>query len=341
MGVALLPLTELWQSQPDLLVDKHVQQIIAFAGDGKLLDGGAASGEFRGYLSQVPSEMLTRYARECLTGKFDSSGLALQDVVNEIGRRLGYDVEHGPYRGSPNKIGFDGIWSASGEPSIIVEVKTTDAYRIDLDTIAGYRRTLAEAFKVPARSSILIVVGRQDTEDLEAQVRGSRHAWDVRLISVEALVQLMNLKEKLDDPVTVSKIRQLLVPKEFTRLDAIVNIAFLTAADITADEAEEAVDAVPAPKPGAKFTPVAFHTACIDKARLHLRVPLIKTSRSMYGTADKAVGVVCIVSREHGTSTSPNYWYAFHPHQQEFLRGFGAAFVVLGCGSPERTLLVP
>jgi hypothetical protein len=41
------------------------------------------------------------------------------------------------------------------------------------------------------QSSILIVVGREDTGDLEAQIRGSRHAWDVRLISVDALLRLM------------------------------------------------------------------------------------------------------------------------------------------------------
>jgi len=35
---------------------------------------------------------------------------------------------------------------------------------------------------------VLIVVGRQDTGELEAQIRGSRHAWDIRLISAEALL---------------------------------------------------------------------------------------------------------------------------------------------------------
>ena len=337
-----MPLTELWHSQPDQLLEKHVQQVIAFAGDGRLLDGGNASEEFRAYLAQVPSAMLARYGRECLTGRFDNSGLALQDVVNEMGQRLGYDVERGPYRGSPGKVGFDGIWSANGEPSIIVEVKTTDAYRVDLNTLAKYRSMLTDAMKVPTSSSILIVVGRQDTGDLEAQVRGSRHAWDMRLISVDALVDLMNLKEKLDDPVTVSKIRQLLVPTEFTKLDAIVNIAFLTAADITSEiDDDEQAPIESTGKPGTKFTPVAFHLASLERAKAQLNVPLVKTSRSMYGTADKSVGVVCIVSREHGKASGPNYWYAFHPHQQQFLGGFAQAYVVLGCGSPDRTLLVP
>ena len=67
----------------------------------------------------------------------------------------------------------------------MVEVTTTDAYRIDLETLAGYRRGLIASGQITEpESSMLIVVGRKDTGDLEAQIRGSRHAWDIRLVSV-------------------------------------------------------------------------------------------------------------------------------------------------------------
>jgi len=42
-----MALVDLWMSSQDQLRQKHVQQIIAFAGDGKLLDGSEASSEFR------------------------------------------------------------------------------------------------------------------------------------------------------------------------------------------------------------------------------------------------------------------------------------------------------
>ena len=58
-----------------------------------------------------------------------------------------------------------------------MEVKTTDTYRIDLDTLAGYRRALIQGGSITEeRASLLIVVGREDTGDLEAPIRGSRHA---------------------------------------------------------------------------------------------------------------------------------------------------------------------
>ncbi len=68
-------------------------------------------------------------------------------------------------------------------------------------------------------SSVLIVVGREDTGELEAQVRGSRHAWDMRLISADALIKLVELKEGAGDPETGRKICSLLAPMEYTRLD--------------------------------------------------------------------------------------------------------------------------
>src|SRR5450759_1509910 len=143
-GSPYMALTELWNTSPDQLRDKHVQQVIAFAGSGKLLDDGEASAEFRDFLSVIPSASLSRYADDCLKTAFEDSGLALQDSVNEIGRRLGFTVEHGRYRGIAGGIGFDGIWHSDDGKSIVIEVKTTDAYRIDLNKVAGYRRMLIQ-----------------------------------------------------------------------------------------------------------------------------------------------------------------------------------------------------
>src|SRR5437868_5607545 len=118
-----------------------------------------------------------------------------------------------------------GQFSPEGH-SIVVEVKTTDAYRISLDTIAGYRERLLKAHELQQPASVLIVVGREDTGELEAQVRGSRHAWDMRLISTDALIKLVQLKEGAEEPETGRKIRSLLSPMEYTRLDQMVDVMF-------------------------------------------------------------------------------------------------------------------
>ena len=131
-----------------------------------------------------------------------------------------------------NAIGFDGIWTTPEGHTIIAEVKTTDAYRISLETIADYRDKFLQTAQIRLPASMLIVVGREDTGELEAQVRGSRHAWDIRLISADALLKLVQLKENADGPETGRKIRSLLKAMEYTRLDPMIDVMFTTAKDV-------------------------------------------------------------------------------------------------------------
>ena len=282
-----MALSDLWLAAREQLSDKLVKQIISFAGTGQLRDGNDASNEFRDYLSRVPSPFLTRYAGECLQESFEGSGFALQDIINQVGRRLGFNVTYGRYRGVQSQIGFDGLWRFPNGHTVIVEVKTTDTYRIDLNSIAGYRRALVNEGECSEDlSSILIVVGRQDTGDLEAQIRGSRHAWDIRLISVDALLSLMTLKEEVEDPRIIEQICAILIPREFTRVDGIIDIVFSTAEDVkqeevlVEEEGEEEEELEPTRKP--KFTPVAFHDACILRIEQHLGQSLVKHSRASF-----------------------------------------------------------
>lgn len=328
-----MALLNLWRTDRTQLTEKHVQQIIAFAGDGKLRDGSSASNEFREYLRHIPSDLLSRYSDECLQGAFTDSGLALQDIVNEIGRRLDFQLAHGRYRGTSKQPGHDGLWADGNRHTIVVEVKTSDAYRIDLNTVAGYRLSLAKSGNVQMEtSSMLVIVGRQDTGDLEAQIRGSRFAWDMRVISVDSLLRMLKLKEDVEDPSLLKRIHNILIPHEFTRLDPIIEIAFAAVADIkqeveTEDEEEK------------KFTPVAFHAECISRVEQHLHLSLVKHSRASFSTADESTKVLCAVSRYHERARC--FWFAFHPHQDEFLSGAQNAFVAFGCGDADTLFLIP
>lgn len=341
-----MALIDLWRDSRSQISDKHVQQIVAIAGDGKLGDGNISSGEFRTFLTHIPSEILVRYTTECLTNSFTNSGFVLQDAVNEIGTRLGFTVTAGRYRGAIGQLGFDGLWTSDDGHSIVVEVKTTNTFRIDLNTIASYRRRLIKAGTIlEEQSSILIVVGRDDTADLEAQIRGSRHAWDVRLISTEALMSLLAVKQGVEDPQIRSRIHAVLRPREFTRLDDIVELLFSTAEDIKQEQAEEIPEADDDDqeqddterKP--KFIPVAFHDACIRRIEKVLDTTLLKRSRATFAAADRDLRLICAVSREHvrgGTS----YWFAFHPHQGDYLSESTDSYVAFGCGSERQLLLI-
>ena len=64
------------------------------------------------FLSQVVTPKLVKYVERCLSPGFAKSGMVLQDLINELGRRLDFSVENGRYQGVTNAVGFDGIWKS-------------------------------------------------------------------------------------------------------------------------------------------------------------------------------------------------------------------------------------
>ncbi len=133
-----MPLLSFWKSNREEVLKMGVDQVVSSAGDGNLRDGSDASHEFRSFLRVVPSVNLFSYARQCLEKSYDKGGLILQDIVNEFGRRLVFEVESGLYQGKKTAIGFDGIWRSERDPEIIVEVKTTDYVTVSFEKLAGY-----------------------------------------------------------------------------------------------------------------------------------------------------------------------------------------------------------
>lgn len=334
-----MSLIELWQKDRSQLAGKHIQQIVTFAGDGKLIDSSSASKELRDFLKNIPSDLLASYVEQCLHETFTNSGLVLQDLVNELGRRLDFEIIPGRYRGTSGQLGHDGIWTDSRQHSIIIEVKTSDTFKIELGIIAGYRNSLIKEGVINSEnSSMLIIVGRQNTEDLEAQIRGSRYAWDMRLISIDALLRLLKLKEEVEDPDILSRIHEILIPHEFTRLDPIIEIAFAAVEDVK-QEPEAIGEDVTTHINGKKFTPAAFHNECIKRIEDKLNVTLIRKSRALFETPDKTIKILCTVSRLHKNVNK--YWFAFHPHQDIFLSGAETSYVSFGCGDASTLFMIP
>ncbi|MBV8848485.1 MAG: hypothetical protein JOZ16_02760 [Methylobacteriaceae bacterium] len=338
-----MPLLALWNSNQSAVGEFSIEQVVSTAGDGILKDGSICSAELREYLAQIRAEKIGSYIEHCLGSSFTKGGMVLQDLINELGRWLDYEVTNGRYQGISSAIGFDGLWRSPEGHSIIAEVKTTDAYRISLETIAQYRSKLSASGQLGHRSSILIIVGRQDTGELEAQVRGSRHAWDVRLISAEALIRLVQLKQNSDASETGRKIRSLLEPMEYTRLDKLIDVMFTAATDVSTElvpeeigeESGEAEAGVGGPeKSGYQFT----NSVQLQNKREQIiaalgrsqKATLIQRSRALYWDAAHQVRAACSISKHYDKRSYP-YWYAYHPTWDEFLSEGTPSFFVLGC----------
>lgn len=346
-----MPLLQFWKTAKEEVLKMTIEQIVSSAGDGNLLDNSQCCLEFRGFLAVAPVERLFDYARHCLESSFNKSGLVLQDIVNEFGRRLDFEAENGLYQGKRTAIGYDGIWRAKGEPDLIIEVKTTDYVTVRLEKLAEYKEKLLAENRVGKNASILIVVGREDTGALEAQVRGSRYAWDMRLISIERLIKLVQIKEKSDDASTLNQIRQLLQPFEYTKIDKIIDVIFTTAVNV---ESQQEIDQQ-APTPGSedeedhegskqvRTDPELLNAkrqAAVDAFALLKGKELVKRSKTLFWFPDKELRVCCAVSKRYESDYQP-YWYAYHPKWDEFLAEGKESYFIISCMDRNEAFAVP
>ena len=349
-----MPLLAFWASSPDAVDQLTIEQIVASAGDGILKDASGCSIELRKFLSQIPTGKLAQYVEQCLGSPLPKGGLVLQDLVNELGRRLDYEVKDGLYQGVVGGIGFDGIWMSPEGHSVVAEVKTTDAYRMSLDTLASYRRKLIDRGDITIESSILIVVGRQDTGELEAQIRGSRHAWDIRLISAEAMLKLVLLKENAEAQTLGGKIRGLLRPVEYTRLDRLADAMFDTVADVEESPEEPSAEGKALSPDDAEGHFSTAKWEFTNSADLQAKRVLIiaaleqredtelkRKSRALYASSDQRVRVACGMSKRYVGKNQNIYWYAFHPQWDDFLDVCEKGLFVLGCMDKNEAYAIP
>jgi len=159
---------------------------------------------FRGYLKENVKEVgrVRDYVEDCLRNSGDRYNRALQDLVNHLATFLGFEVTFGRYQGVPSQIGFDGLWKSSTNFSIVAEVKTTEAYAIKTATLVGYIDNLISEKKIPDWDHALglYVIGRTDLElrQLESSIVAEKRIDQLRIISVDSLLTLAELKSEYD-----------------------------------------------------------------------------------------------------------------------------------------------
>lgn len=335
----------------EALTGKNISQVVKFCGDGNLKDGSPCSTEFREFLTKQSASALGEHARYCLSQKFDNGGLALQDIINEMGRRLGYDVVNGMYQGTKQKPGYDGIWSDGAATHLIIEVKTSDSYRINLERVCTYaEKSVEKGHELPDGTYFtLIVVGREDTGDLEAQVRGSRHAWSARLISVEHLARLVAIKADSSEDLLL-KIRKVLMPIEYTRVDEIIDLVFeaqqekefsvLAGADL--DDQTTVIGAHEPSTSDASAGRAAIQKRREEIAKAFYALHSAKSFKpgklkTLYSSEAPSIPTAIAVSKRYPEG---NYWYALHPRWIEHMEQ-GDGFFVLGCMDGPQAFALP
>jgi predicted transport protein len=182
---------------------------------GKLQDTEAAR-RFRASIEDeetVGIDDLERWIDTCLTKSGPPYNFALQDIVNAIGKRLGFEVAYGLYQGRPGKTGYDGLWGSVLGKHIVVDTKTTGAYTIDPGQIMGYIDQIAakQQEEITAANTFgLFVVGRFDSGPLENSIRGAGLQNKLRVITCSDLLKLLQLKQR--NNLTHEQVLRLILP---------------------------------------------------------------------------------------------------------------------------------
>jgi hypothetical protein len=222
-------------------------------------------------------------------------------------------------------------------------VKTTDYVSVQLEKLAAYRERLVSENAADRSATLLIVVGREDTGALEAQVRGSRYAWDRKMISIEGLIKLVQIKEKSDDPATLMQIRQRLQPFEYTKVDRIIDVIFTTALDVAEQETQEE-DAPREQEHSQTRTDPELLDATRKQAVAAFAMlrgkEVIQKSRTLHWSPDRTFRVCCAVSKRYEGDYQP-YWYAYHSQWDDFLREGTDSYCIFACMDQDIAYAVP
>jgi len=201
---------------------------------------------FRKFLKENIKDVgsLRDYVEECLRNSGEQYNYALQDLVNHVGSFLGFEVTFGRYRGVPGEIGFDGHWKSPTGFHIVVEVKKSEVYSIRTDTLVNYINSLISERKIPDMDHVLglYVIGKVDpsVKQLENSIIAEKRERQLRVISVDALLSLAELKSQFDiSHEDILNILRPSMPSLDPIIDTMTRLASVPPTEVTETAVEE------------------------------------------------------------------------------------------------------
>ena len=193
---------------------------------GELRDSSSSSSKFRDFIasSSFTRQDLESWTRECLASSDRNHAYAFQDLVNEIGRKIGFRMESGFYVGRAGADNHDGVWtSPKSGIHLVVESKKSTAFKIDPAKVGEYIEGLASkrSWK-KERTYGLFVIGEDKPGTLIDTIRGSDYRNSIRLVPIGALLRLLRMKE--DTGLGHEKLVKLLVPLDAINIGELVDL---------------------------------------------------------------------------------------------------------------------
>jgi len=122
--------------------------------------------------------------------------LALQDLVNSVGKRLGFGVTYGRYKKlSEDWLQFDGLWRLESDLFATVDVYSVRLEGIDLRALEDASTKLGNSNKLLAKSELLhiFVLCEDYAPDVERDIRQSPLFGRIRLLPISTLFEILKM----------------------------------------------------------------------------------------------------------------------------------------------------
>jgi Tfp pilus assembly protein PilF len=165
---------------------------------GVLADGSNESIRFRENVESqnIRLNELEEWTGEALETPHDEQRLfALQDIVNSLGTRLGFQVEYGAYEAvNADWMPFDGLWRLREDLYLAVEVFSDPLERVDFSRLEKDLAALARnpaIGKADTVACFVLAAGADPT--IEDQIRTSRLHDRIRLLPLTTLFDLLRM----------------------------------------------------------------------------------------------------------------------------------------------------
>ena len=167
------------------------------------------------------------------------------------------------------------------------------------------------------------------------QLRGSIHAWSMRIISIDALIKLMIVNSSTSSLEVTEKIHTILKPFEYIKVDKIVDVLFtVTEEKIVEEEIFEVTENQSnsfenSSRQNSNEIIQKKRIESINRLSIHLGINLIKRRKTFYADQSGEILIAIAISKKYETS-NPGYWYGYHLRQFNYLSQGKSSFMLFG-----------
>ena len=198
-GINIMPETALQPTrspeQPIPLA--NVLQLVGRLDD--TLNSDSPRRRFREYLADHVRDMdhVSEYIDHCMNAQTEQTDRALQDIVNHVGRLIGFTVEFGPYGQSGDQCCFDGIWNGA-DLAIALEIVPGDVLPVSpgefLQHIDSYSAKNQVNSSRPSLGVYVFGEGSRQEAALQKAILESAGPHRLRSIHVDSLLSMAALR---------------------------------------------------------------------------------------------------------------------------------------------------